>query len=226
MTLLCVPIQAKTKQELKRKIASAVPGADAVEIWVDHLQPEISAFEIRKMTRKPLIIVNKSKREKGKWKGTEAERIKRLMEFAHEGADYIDVDISTTAELIRKLIRNKKKSKIIISYHNFNQTPSERVLWDIIKKTVHIGADIVKIATFANKPEDNITILNILAEAKKRRLKVAAMCMGKHGKISRLYGSQLGSKLTYVALNSQQKTAPGQLTLDEYKEFTSYLNKK
>jgi 3-dehydroquinate dehydratase/shikimate dehydrogenase len=225
MTLICVPIQAKTKQELKRKMRASAAGADALEIWVDHLPPDISAFEIRKMTRKTLIIVNKPKREKGKWKGTEAERIKRLMEFAREGGDYVDVDITTTVELIRKLINNKKKAKIIISYHNYNQTPSERILWDIIKKAVQLGADIVKIVTYANRPEDNIAVFNILTEAKQRRLKVAAMCMGKYGKISRMYGSQLGSKLTFTALNPRQKTAPGQLTLDEYKEFTSYLNK-
>jgi len=85
-----------------------------------------------------------------------------------------------------------------------------------------VGADMVKIATFAQTAQNNITVLSLLAKTKKP---LTAFCMGEKGKISRLAGERLGSIINFVAAGPAAKTAPGQLTLAEYKRFDCLFKK-
>lgn len=219
--MLCVPIQAESVQKLKIKALKAARVADFVEIWIDHLPPGTSAKEMVAVCPKPLIIVNKPRREKGKWKGTEKSRIERLREFAIPGVAYIDVGMDTDKKLIKELVKTKKRSKVILSYHNFERTPSESELKQKIKKGFALGADVVKIATFAKTPKDNLTVLSLL----KTSQPLAVMCMGRHGKISRMVGEALGSQFTFAALDAASRTAPGQMIIDEYETIASLLKK-
>ena len=210
--MICIPIQASTLTDLKQKLKKVPGHGDIIEVWIDHLPTNISAQEIISASQKPLLIVNKPQREKGRWVGTEQARIDRLKQFAQAGVRYVDIGIDTNPKLINELIKNKKRSKIILSYNNFEKTTSDKRLENIVKKGFQLGADMVKIATFAQKEEDNITLLNLLKKSKS----LAVMCMGKKGKVSRIAGPMLGSQLTFVAANDQTRTAPGQLTLKEY----------
>jgi len=231
MGLICIPIRAKTLTVLKNRISKSARKADAIEIWVDQLSSNIPAKDIIRLTSKPIIIVNKGKKEKGKWKGSEKERIERLGEFIKAGAGFVDVDQSTNKVLIKHLQKLKKlyrsKTKIIISHHNFNGTPSESILKAKIKTAITLGADVVKISTFARTYKDNLTLFNLLNtkySRKGKRIPLAVMAMGRKGTISRIFGDRVGSYLTFAALSHQDKTAPGQLTIEEYKIFDSFLN--
>lgn len=217
--MICIPIQSTTLAELKRRLQKVPVRADLVEVWIDHLPTDINAQDIIAASKKPLLIVNKPKREKGHWPGTEKQRIDRLKQFAQPGVRYLDIGVDTDPKLIKELIKNKKKSKIIISYHNFERTPSGTALEKIVKKGFRLGADIVKIATLAQKKEDNIEVLKLL----KKKKSLAVMCMGEKGKISRVAGPMLGSQLTFVSADEQAKTAPGQLTLKEYESIESII---
>ena len=150
-----------------------------------------------------------------------------MIEFIDAGVDYVDIDISTSSKLIKKLKnhikKNHKKTKLIISYHNFKKTPHSKIIIEKVTKARNLGADIIKIATYAQNPEDNLTILNILQKAKRKKIKMAVMCMGKKGRVSRIIGPELGSWFTFVAANPTQKTAPGQLTASEYKNFATFI---
>jgi len=225
MTHLSIPVQAKSLQDLQKKVKTVSTKADLIEIWLDHLPNAVTPNQIKKITKKPFIIVNKPKREKGAWRGNEEQRIERLIDALKAGHAYVDIGLDTDVRLIKRLIKSKKRgTKIIASFHNFKKTPSEEYLWKLIRKGFSLGADIVKIATFANSYDDSLKILNILNRARKRKLKVAAMCMGKYGKITRVIGPLYGSYLSFVALDKSAKTAPGQLTIDEYKKIITLVN--
>lgn len=230
MSKICIPIQATTFQELKQKIKAAekkIDKNDLVEIWIDHLRErtKIEPEKITKLTKKPLIIVNKVKKEQGKWHGSEKDRIKILKEFANAKVKYIDVGMDTKPALLSDLMKSKKTTKIILSYHNFKSTPSEKKLWEIVRKGFKKGADIVKIATFAQKKEDNIKILSVLTKARRQKLPIIAVCMGKKGVISRIMAPHFNSSLVYGALDKNSKTAPGQLTIDDYNKFATLFKK-
>lgn len=218
--MLCIPLQPRSLKELKANAQKAARFADMIEVWVDHLPPEIAAKAIVACCPKPLIVVNKPQREKGCWEGTEKQRIERLKQFALPGVAYLDVGIDTNPSLIKDLIKAKKRTKVIVSYHHFKSTPSAKILQQKVRTALKLGADVIKVATFATKPTDNLTVLSLLNNEKRP---TAVMCMGKHGKISRIAGPTLGSHFTFAALNKQKKTAPGQLTAQEYKTFQSLL---
>lgn len=220
--MLCIPIQARSLKDLKARAQKAERIADLIEVWIDYLPPETDARSIAACCSKPLIVVNKPRREKGLWKGSEKQRIERLQQFAVLGVAYIDIGIDTDLKLIQKLIKAKKRTKIIISYHNFKNTPEAKVLQQKVRRALNLGADVVKVATFARKPSDNLTVLNLLGKIKKP---MAAMCMGEHGKISRMVGLALGSHFTFVALDESKKSVPGQMTVKEYKTVDSLLKK-
>jgi len=221
--MLCIPIQPRSLKELKQKAKKAgQKEVDLIEVWIDHLPKKLDAKSIVEVCPKPVIIVNKSRKEKGSWKGTEKDRIERLKQFALPGVAYIDVGIDTDTKLIKSLVKAKKRAKIIISYHNFTKTPSGASLKEKVKRGFAHGDNMVKIATYAQKPHDNFIALSLLATEKKP---LAAMCMGKEGKVSRVLGERFGSALTFTALDSKAKSAPGQLTIEEYKRFDSLLKK-
>ena len=222
MGLICAPIQAKSLSELRIKADKAAKFADLIEVWIDHLPSNTDPKEIMGAIKTPLLIVNKPKREKGLWKGSEKARVERLKQFNSAKIKYMDVGIDTNPTLIQDLKKNKKAAKLIVSYHNFNKTPSEKVLWKKVEKGFSLGADIVKIATFATKKSDNGIILSLLNRAKKFKKPLIVLCMGKYGKMSRVAGYKFGSKISYVAIDEKGKSAPGQLT---HKEFDSLLKR-
>ena len=155
----CIPVQATTLQELQRKVKQAALQADIVEVWLDHIRFEMDQQSLFSFTKKPFLLVNKLPNEGGKWRGSKQKNIEFLQSYMRFHPAYIDVSLDTPPVLLAEIIAAKKsKTKLILSYHNFSRTPSLKMLQKIMKKGFRCGADIVKIATFANTLEDNFTI--------------------------------------------------------------------
>jgi 3-dehydroquinate dehydratase type I len=223
--MICIPIKDEQTNKILLKMELAAPKADVLEIWIDQIK-DLNLFKIIQSKPLPLIIVNKPIREKGDFTGSEENRVELLMQAIDLGADYIDIGIDTSTKLIKKLVQhNKKRAKIIISYHNFRSTPDEEELSKIIDKSYRLKADIVKIATKANTYEDNIKIFNILKKYKSKKKKVIGLCMGDRGKMSRVVAPLIGSHLTFAPLEIEQSTAPGQLTVTQLERLWDVLGK-
>ena len=161
----------------------------------------------------------KTKEEKGKFSGTDKEKVEILKECAALGAEYIDVAFHTEQKHLKDLIKNKFKSKIIISYHNFEKTPSIKALRDIENKIIRKKGDMIKIATMAKKEEDIVNLTKFALELKKKRKKFIIIGMGKKGKITRLLAPQLGSEIMYAPLKNTKSSASGQVEAGMLREF-------
>lgn len=217
----CIPIQACTRKELQRKLRLAQPKADILEVWLDYLDFELTPQELFSFIKKPLLLVNKLPQEGGKWHGRKKKQIEFLKKYLAVDPAYIDVSIDTPPELLQELIATKKrKTRLIFSYHHFSRTPPLKTLKKIVTKGFRLGADIVKIATFARTIQDNLIILNLLQQTKRPLI---AHCMGPQGIISRLLAPRFGSGIVYVALDEKSKTAPGQMTISEFKKLSKKL---
>ncbi len=224
MALFCVPIRAEKINDLKILIKKAGEKADIIEIWLDALNERPEPYELLKFAKKPIIIVNKGKKERGGFKGSEQKRMEILEKFLKAGIAYVDVSINTKPGLLRHLFKSRKKGTgIILSFHDFKKTPTLKTLKKIRDKAFRLGADFVKIATFANTNADNLTIFNLLADSVAQGKPCIALCMGKYGRISRMLAPAFGSYIIYAALDEMHRTAPGQLTLAEYKKISSLL---
>jgi|WetSurMetagenome_2_1015567.scaffolds.fasta_scaffold86085_2 3-dehydroquinate dehydratase type I len=242
MSKVCVPIRAKNLNLLKKAIKKASTDADIIEIWTDSLPMDMKAEEITTMVKKPLIIVNKGKKEKGDFMGTEEQRIRRLADFAQAGVDYVDVAVDTPAGLL-KIIKNasgkraktgnnanrpmntkrRGRTKLILSFHDFRKTPALGRLKKLRDKAFRAGAHLFKVAVFACAYEDNLTILRFLSESRRAGKPCIAHCMGKKGRISRLLAPVFGSYIIYAAADKNSATAPGQFTREEYRKISSLL---
>jgi 3-dehydroquinate dehydratase type I len=188
--------------------------ADLIELRADYLRGAKLALLLENR-QKPFIVTNRSKEEGGQYKGEERKRLSVLQEAIDLGADYIDVELATERSSLQGLIRNKRGTQVILSFHDFRRTPSPKELQRLFGQMIRLGADVIKIVPFAKSWEDNLNILSLIPFAKARRQKIVAFCMGEKGKISRIFSPFLGAAWTYASLNQSRASAPGQLTVRE-----------
>ncbi len=119
-----------------------------------------------------------------------------------------------------------RRTKLIVSYHDFKKTPSLKTLKSLYYRAVTAGADVVKISVFANAFEDNLRLLGLGAAvgAGKRRRPLIITSMGEKGRIGRIAAPLFGSIIVFAASDKKNLTAPGQLTLEQYKKIASVIN--
>jgi 3-dehydroquinate dehydratase type I len=215
---LCIPIVETTVEKALIAIKEANQWADLIELRVDYLRGE-KLPALLENRQKPFIVTNRRREEGGKYKGEEIRRLSVLQEAIGLGADYIDVELASERSLVQSLIRNKKETQVILSFHDFQRTPSLKELRRVCGRMICLGADVIKIVPFARSWEDNLSILSLLPFAKEKKQKVIAFCMGEKGKISRIISPFLGAAWTYASLNKSTASAPGQLTVRELKDI-------
>ena len=143
------------------------------------------------------------------------------------GADYIDVEVESDEAFLQPLIdeqrRNRDRTELVLSYHDFRETPSSPALYDLFDRMAEIKAEIVKIVTFAHCYEDNLRILSLIPYAKERGQEIIAFCMGEKGKVSRILAPMMGAVWVYASSSHGRGSAPGQLTAPELREWWRQL---
>lgn len=130
----------------------------------------------------------------------------------------VDVDINSSSNHLKEVISKcrERGAKVIISYHNFITTPSEKKLTEIANSIFDLGADLAKISTFAENSEDASKVIQLYKHFSNNKL--IAFAMGDSGKFTRKLAYNLGSPFVYTSLDEENTTAPGQFT---YKDFVS-----
>ncbi|KHE90430.1 MAG: shikimate dehydrogenase [Candidatus Scalindua rubra] len=207
--MICIPITARSTEDTVSGMVLASKYADIVELRIDYipeLQNALTCIEkILQSKTKPVIITNRPEREGGKFNGSEQDRLHLLQKAVDLGADYVDIEYDSIEQIIRQ-----NSSKIIISHHNFKETPHN--LSKIYDDICQHKPDIVKIVTYANDITDNIRIFELLKSA---RVPTISFCMGELGNISRILTGKFGGLLTFASLEKGKESAPGQLTINE-----------
>jgi len=216
---ICTSIGVKDTYLLKEKVEEAlVSHSDLIEIRVDYFD-KIDFFYIKKVIKgyeKRIILTCRARSEGGKFKESEIERQKILIKLAKFKPAYIDIELSLAQskpeliDIIRKL-----GVLLIISWHDFRDTPPFQILKNTFNKAKFLG-DLVKIVPMANNFMDNLSILKLYEISELDRL--IAFCMGEKGQISRILCPLFGSPFTYASL-SNLPTAPAQITIKELREF-------
>jgi 3-dehydroquinate dehydratase type I len=219
---ICVPIVEATVGRALGAMKEANALGDLVELRMDYLKrPELEPLIDNR--EKPIIVVARRKDEGGKYPMAERMRLGLLKKAVDLDADYIDVEMRNKRSFVQALMAhraaNNKRTRIILSFHDFQRTPSPKDLQKICDRMIHAGADVVKIAAYAQSWEDNLHLLSLIPYAKKRNQRIIAICMGEHGKMSRVFAPFMGIDWTYASLGDGRASAPGQLTVQEMKEL-------
>jgi 3-dehydroquinate dehydratase type I len=188
--------------------------ADLIELRVDYVKyPDLAA--LIENAKKPLIVTNRRSEEGGRFRGNEQERYRVLREAVTSGVQYVDAEMRSNRALLQTLIEDRNGTKIILSFHDFQGTPSQKELRAILDRMIRLEADVIKIVTFARSLEDNLTMLSLILYARERSRKIVAFCMGEKGEMSRVFSPLMGAAWTYASLSSDRASAPGQLTIGE-----------
>ena len=145
---------------------------------------------------------------------SDAER-QALLELAlQNGAAYIDLEHDAPESYRQTLtqLAHTHGTRVIISYHNFDLTPSAEKLQQILRDCEDQSADIVKIVTFCHTESDGERLLVLYTVNTKPLI---AFGMGIAGRKSRIAALRLGVPFIYAAADNSKPTAPGQMTKAE-----------
>jgi len=223
---ICVSVPPKTVAEALDLIEKAEnQRADFIEVRLDSLKKHKELANIARCSNTPLIATNRSPECQGKFLGSENERKKILLDAAGNGFEYVDVELSTTG--LEEMVGNLRGMDVkpIVSFHDFDKTPSSSQLNEILRREIDGGADICKIVTTARLVEDNLTVLDFVSKASKSA-RIVCFSMGELGKPSRLLSPVFGAFFTIASLERGRKTASGQLTIREMRTIYEALGLK
>ncbi len=195
---------------------------------IEEAEPFIELFEVRidligdgwqelvRHLRKPWIACNRSADEGGSWGGDEKRRIGELAKAAELGAEIIDIELQTS-DLNEAMQLVNKRAKCLLSFHEMKATPPLDKMKEIVRRQLEAGADVCKVVATAQSFEDNLTILQLIAEFPKTR--VVSFAMGPLGLTSRVLCPLVGGDFTYASIEKGRESAPGQMTARDLRKL-------
>ena len=122
---------------------------------------------------------------------------------------------------------------VVASFHDFEATPSDEVLEEVLARMACQGADLAKIAVWPASADDVARLLGVCARATAGAgergglgVPVAAMSMGALGAVSRV-APAFGTALTFAVVPNEQglarASAPGQLPIQDVRRCLELL---
>jgi 3-dehydroquinate dehydratase-1 len=140
---------------------------------------------------------------------SEEKRLRLLLAAVRAGAAFVDIELETDARFRERIVRAARAvgCRVIVSYHNFQETPSRAELERRIALAFASGADIVKVACQVGSRRDNARLLGLLDAGSA----LIVVGMGKKGRLTRIVAPLLGSVFTYASIGGGTETAEGQL---------------
>ncbi|XVE65687.1 hypothetical protein DITRI_Ditri08aG0019600 [Diplodiscus trichospermus] len=216
-TLICAPIMADSIDKMVIQMAKAKAStADLVEIRLDSLKSFNPSEDLKLLIQQcplPTLFTYRPVWEGGQYDGDEKERLDVLRLAMELGADYIDVELKVADDFIKSINGKKpEKTKVIVSSHNYQNTPSVLELGNLVARIQSTGADIVKIATTALEITDVARIFQIMVHT---QVPIIGIVMGERGLISRILCGKFGGYLTFGTLEAGVVSAPGQPTIED-----------
>jgi 3-dehydroquinate dehydratase I len=184
---------------------------DLFEFRLDCLCEVVDQLE-RKMSslRGPLIITARDSREGGMGNLSFAKRCELLSRFLPR-AKYVDVELRSARTFKPLLAQARKRNvRVILSFHDFQSTPTLRALRVKARDAKSIGADIFKVATRTDTPAALAQLVDFITS--KHKVPISAMGIGKLGALSRLLLARCGSVLNYASF--ERPTVEGQLPIE------------
>ena len=205
-----------TLADLRRAVRMRNP-PDLFELRLDALFPRREEVEAAlRHLRAPLIITARHPREGGANQLSVQKRRALLLRFLPHAA-YVDIELRSAGAFAAILeAARAKRIRIIVSFHDFNETPRRPRLDEIARTAKSLGADLLKIAT---RTDTSAQLARLRDFFRRERLdmKITAMGVGRLGRVSRFEFARLRSALNYGHLGSPQ--AEGQLSIRQLRRL-------
>lgn len=181
----------------------------------------------------PVIFTFRDYNEGGKLQINQEAQKNLLIKLVNAKPDYLDIEMNSVRDFLFDITKlaNQLNIGLIYSYHDYDKTLSVRESLQIIQKfenelfenefLKYSENSIFKIIFTAQKIEDNLVPLKICMKLAEKNKKVISFCMGELGIFSRISCIKFGSFMTYGSY--EEKTAPGQLHIDQIRKIQRLL---
>ncbi|WP_446663127.1 type I 3-dehydroquinate dehydratase [Geobacillus sp. CCR] len=233
---ICAPVvgaDAGQVLEETRQISAKKPHliewrADFFQAIRDEQEVAATAREMRAIAGDiPILFTVRSELEGGRPISlTEEEKLRLFETVCQSGAiDLLDYELAHEPYVpaVRQLTRCYGV-RLVLSYHNFDCTPSKEELVAKMRQAEQHGADIAKVAVMPTSRQDVLALLQATEEARQGlEIPLITMSMGGLGAITRLVGGLFGSAVTFAV--GQQSSAPGQIPIEEVRDVLSVIMK-
>ncbi len=233
--LICVPLVGKTPGIIRQE-ASAIPSVapDIIELRVDawdfieDTESSISVIEEVHETigELPIILTCRGDWEGGFKKVSDEAKFRLYDEAVKRSlVDFIDAELAYGEQKIGEIRKNLENTStyLIVSSHNFKETPSRDEIYSILVSQINAGAHVAKFAAMPNSEEDVLSLMSATLTVRRDYpyIPMITMSMGSIGSVSRIVGGSFGSDLTFAV--GSKESAPGQIPVAELKQCLSVL---
>jgi len=210
----------------KPKICAVVMSDDTetikkAEVLADMLELRMDLVgsgwqELARHLHKPWIATMRDSAHRGKFTGSEEERVDELMQAVILGAAIIDIEMDCPAlgDVVKSL---KGRARCLVSYHNWDGTPSLEQLSGTVQRQLAAGAEICKVVTMARNVYDNLAVLKLLGLFPW--IDIISFAMGPVGALSRVLSPLAGGYLTYASMDETGGSAPGQMSVEALRKI-------
>ena len=232
--LFCVPLVAKDLDQLLKQAEVAHRlEPDVVEWRVDsfgELNSESVIEAARQLRlvldREPIVFTLRIATEGGAAAIGQELRAHCIDAVLRSGLiDLIDVELCNGPEFLESVIQTAHSHavRVIVSFHDFQATPSNEAMLGKLSAMIRQGADIGKIACMPREPGDVLRLLQTTLAARQifPAMPLCTMSMGSLGSVSRVAGFLYGSDMAFAV--GQEASAPGQIPLGEARAMTEAL---
>jgi 3-dehydroquinate dehydratase/shikimate dehydrogenase len=207
--MICVSIgRGRHRHVIAEHRHLAENGVGLVELRLDFIQGGVQVQRLLADRPCPVVVACRRPVDGGRWERSEEERVVLLRTAIVAGAEYIDLEEDIAAKIPRY-----GATKRIVSHHDFARTPAD--LTALHKRLAALDADIVKIATMANHPTDNLRMLDLVHASK---VPTIGICMGDIGVPTRILAGRTHAPFTYATFNDERTLAPGQIGWRQMRE--------
>ena len=182
----CLPIIRDSQQGVKDAIAEA-RGYSHYEVWLDCVADADAGFATELVSAYPdqLLFVFRQP-ELEPMKMTAAKRL-AIYHALNGKPVLVDIDASHQKQDFAAISREKLDLHIIGSYHNYDETPSDDALDDIVASMAEQNVDIIKVATYCDHEEDALRLLALQQTLKRQGSKHIVIGMGTMGLVTRVF---------------------------------------
>ncbi len=216
---ICATVASSSSLDLEKQVHRAfTDGTNFVEIRFDYLPLSEMKEALRKVSsiRNKAVFTLRPTSQMGKFSGSSDERISWLKELSLSQPMLLDVELETLInhdELVDCLADHK--TRILVSWHDFQRTPANDALVDLLAQ-MRIYGNFVKVVTTAEDIRDCIRLLDLYKVV--TNLDLISFAMGELGVLSRILCTVYGNApFTYASIG--EPVVPGQLTVKEMRKL-------
>ena len=235
LPLIITPLVGRTPAAIADEVAAIVPKRpDMLEWRVDFFEAigdSAAVIDTARAIRAaaggiPVLLTRRNATEGGQPLAIDEQAVVAMYSAACEARciELIDYELSNAAADLARLreVSTAHGIAMVMSYHNFQQTPEASVLEAKFALAQRLGADVGKVAVMPQDPADVLTLLGATQRASQAlSIPIISMSMGAVGSLSRMMGWVYGSAATFAI--GKSSSAPGQVAIDDLRAVLATL---